>query len=151
MTARVWMLFKSRASLTCFRDFFLPGRAKDLSTPRYKLVKFWQYTLRLLEQAMLLHSAYIFRRRKQLQQFRSIVSAHRRLVLKIFGLVDEWKTNLMSLAVLFHFLCTQHVSDINMSIIRSLRLCCWVTTSVVLILVRCVLRIWCGWVWVVSV
>jgi hypothetical protein len=28
----------------------------------------------------------------------------------------------MSLAILFHFLCTQHVSDINISIIRSLRL-----------------------------
>jgi len=26
-------------------------------------------------------------------------------------------------------LCTQHVSDINISIIRSLRLCCWITTS----------------------
>ena len=58
----------------------------------------------------------------------------------------------MSLAILFHFLCTQHVSDIiNISIIRSLRLCCWITTSVVLFLVRCVLEIWCGWVWVVSV
>ena len=57
----------------------------------------------------------------------------------------------MSLAILFHFLCTQHVSDINTSIIRSLRLCCWITTSVVLFLVRCVLEIWCGWVWVVSV
>jgi len=30
----------------------------------------------------------------------------------------------MSLAILFHFLCTQHVSDINISINRSLRLCC---------------------------
>ena len=26
----------------------------------------------------------------------------------------------MSLAILFHFLCAQHVSDINISIIRSL-------------------------------
>jgi len=38
--------------------------------------------------------------------------------------VEEQKTNLMSLAVLFHFLRAQHVSDINISIIRSLRLCC---------------------------
>jgi len=38
----------------------------------------------------------------------------------------------MSLAILFHFLCTQHVSDINVSIIRSLQLCCWITTLVVL-------------------
>ena len=35
MTARVPMLSKSRASLTCFRTCFLPGPAKDLSAPRY--------------------------------------------------------------------------------------------------------------------
>ena len=35
MTARVPMLSKSRTSLTCFRACFLPGRAKDLSAPRY--------------------------------------------------------------------------------------------------------------------
>jgi len=28
-------------------------------------------------------------------------------------LVEERKTNLMSLAILFHFLCAQRVSDIN--------------------------------------
>jgi len=33
----------------------------------------------------------------------------------------------MSLAILFH-LYAQHVSDINISIIRSLRLCCCVIT-----------------------
>ena len=55
----------------------------------------------------------------------------------------------MSLAILFYFLCAQHVSDINVSIIRSLQLCCWVTTLVVLFLFHCVLDIWCGWVWVV--
>jgi len=41
----------------------------------------------------------------------------------------------MSLAILFHFLYAQHVSDINISIIRSLRLFCWITTLVVLFLV----------------
>ena len=35
MIARVSMLLKSRASLTCFRACFLPGRAKDLSAPGY--------------------------------------------------------------------------------------------------------------------
>ena len=50
----------------------------------------------------------------------------------IIVIVEEWKTNLMSLAILFHFLSAQHVSDFNISIIRSLRLCCWITTSVVL-------------------
>jgi hypothetical protein len=56
----------------------------------------------------------------------------------------------MSLAILFHFLCTQHVSEINISIIRSLRLFCWITTLVVLFLVRCVLEFRCGWAGVVS-
>ena len=32
--ARVSMLLKPRASLTCFQACFLPGRAKDLSAPR---------------------------------------------------------------------------------------------------------------------
>ena len=59
----------------------------------------------------------------------------------IIVIVEEWKTNLMSVSILFHFLCAQHVSDINISIIRSLRLCCWITTSVVLFSVRCVLEI----------
>ena len=57
----------------------------------------------------------------------------------------------MSLAILFHFLCAQHVSDINMSILRSLRLCCGITTSVVLFSVRCVLEIWWDWFWVLLV
>jgi hypothetical protein len=64
---------------------------------------------------------------------------------------EEWKTNLMSLAILFHILYAQHVSDINIAIIRSLRLCCWITTSVVFFSVRCVLQILCGWFWVVLV
>ena len=49
-----------------------------------------------------------------------------------------------------YFLCAQNVSDSNISIIRSLRLC-WFTTSVVLFSVRCVLEFWCGWFWVVFV
>jgi len=66
---------------------------------------------------------------------------------------NSWriKDHLMSLAILFHFLCAQHVSDINISIIKSLRLFCWITTLVVLFLVRCVLEFRCGWVGVVSV
>jgi len=35
MTARVSMLLKSRASLTCYRACFFPGRAKDLSATQY--------------------------------------------------------------------------------------------------------------------
>jgi len=57
----------------------------------------------------------------------------------------------MSLAILFHFLCAQHVSDINIAIIRSLRLFCSITTLVVLFLVRCMLEFRCGWIGVVSV
>ena len=59
----------------------------------------------------------------------------------IIATVDEWKTNLMSLAVLFHLLCAQHVSGINISIFRSSRLCWWITTSVILFSVRCVLEL----------
>ena len=51
----------------------------------------------------------------------------------------------MSLAILFHFLCAQHISDINISIIRNLRLFCWITTLVILFLVGCVLEFRCGW------
>ena len=66
-------------------------------------------------------------------------------------LIEEEKTNLMSFAIIFHFLCAQYVSDINISIIRSLRLFCWITTLVALFLVRCVLEFRCDWVGVVSV
>jgi len=45
MTARVSMLLKSRASLTCFRACFLPGWAKDLSAPRV-MTHFAQATIR---------------------------------------------------------------------------------------------------------
>ena len=44
----------------------------------------------------------------------------------IIAIVEEWKTNLMSLVILFHLLCAQHVSDINISIFRSLRLRWWI-------------------------
>ena len=54
--------------------------------------------------------------------------------------IVERKTNLMSLATLFHLLRAQHVSDINISIFRSLRLCWWIITYVVLFSVRCVLE-----------
>jgi len=56
----------------------------------------------------------------------------------------------MSRAILFRFLCVQHVSDINISIIRSFWLFSWITTLVVLFLVRCVLEFRCGWFGVVS-
>ena len=59
----------------------------------------------------------------------------------IIVIVHEWKTNLMTLAILFHLLCAQQVSDIKISIFRSLRLCWWITTSVVLFSVRCVLEL----------
>ena len=41
-------------------------------------------------------------------------SIRRRLKLVQSLIVEEQKTNLMSLAILFHFLCAQHVSDINL-------------------------------------
>ena len=47
MTARASMLLKSRAFLTCFRACFLPGRAKDLSAPRY-----WMYLNDMFKKAV---------------------------------------------------------------------------------------------------
>ena len=43
MTARISILLKLRASLTCFRACCLPGRAKDLSLPQYICVYFQNY------------------------------------------------------------------------------------------------------------
>ena len=65
--------------------------------------------------------------------------------------VDEWKTNLMSLVILFQLLCAQHVSDINISIFRSLQLCWWIThrSSCSQFVVCC--SFCCGWYLVVFV
>jgi len=52
MTARVSILLKSRASLTCFRDCILPGRAKDLSAPgtRWLEINFqlWLHVIKIM-------------------------------------------------------------------------------------------------------
>jgi len=77
--------------------------------------------------------------------------SHPSLFIPWFLALSLTRTHPHSLAILFHFLCVQHVSDINISIIRSLRLFCWITALVVLFLVRCVLEFRCGWVGVLSV
>ena len=51
------------------------------------------------------------------------------------------------ISLLMYSTCFGH----NISIIRSLRLCCWITTLVVSFFFLRVLGIWWGWVWVVSV
>ena len=51
-----------------------------------------------------------------------VLSSYNIWVRRWYFIVEEWKTNLMSLAILFHFLCAQHVSDINISIIGSFSL-----------------------------
>ena len=50
----------------------------------------------------------------------------------IIVIVEDLKTNLMSLVVFISLIFAQHVSNINMSIFRSLRLRWWLTTSVIL-------------------
>ena len=57
----------------------------------------------------------------------------------------------MSLAILFYLLCAQHVSDINISIFRSLRLCWWITTSVSCSQFVVCWGFCCGWYLVVFV
>ena len=48
-TARVSILLKSRASLTCFRASFLPGRTKDLLAPRWlRTALLWVTTQRVV-------------------------------------------------------------------------------------------------------
>ena len=49
----------------------------------------------------------------------------------IIVIVENKRPTWCYLLFLFHFLCAQHVSDINISIIRSLRLFCWITTLIV--------------------
>ena len=67
--------------------------------------------------------------------------------------VDSWriKDQLDVTCYFISLLLCSTVSDINISIIRSLRLFCWITTLVVLFLVRCVLEFRCVWFGVVSV
>ena len=52
----------------------------------------------------------------------------------------------MSLAILFHFLCAQHVSDINI-----VNILCYCEFEIARTLVRCVLGFQCGCVGVVNV
>jgi len=48
----------------------------------------------------------------------------------IIVIVENKRPTWCHLLFLFNFLCAQYVSDINISIIRSLRLFCWTTTLV---------------------
>ena len=61
--------------------------------------------------------------------------------------IVELKTNLMSLVVFISLIFAQHVSNINMSIFRSLRLWWWITTSVILFSIRCVMGFAAGDAW----
>jgi len=59
----------------------------------------------------------------------------------------------MSLALLFHYLMLKHVLHVNTSILRSLRLICWVISWVVLFwfdVCWCYVVVWLGWCGVVS-
>jgi len=65
----------------------------------------------------------------------------------IIVIVEELKTNLMSIIVFISLIFAQHVSNINMSIFRILRLWWWITTSVILFSYRCVLGFAAGDTW----
>ena len=59
----------------------------------------------------------------------------------------------MSLAFLISIFNAQHVSDVNISILRSLRLICWIISCVVLLWYDacwCYVVVWLGWCGVVS-
>jgi hypothetical protein len=57
------------------------------------------------------------------------------------SVASSWFSSLRHLLYLLYFLDTQHVSGINISIFRSLRLCWWSTTLAVLFLDCCVLEL----------
>ena len=65
-------------------------------------------------------------------------------------LLKNKKPTRCHLLYLLYFLDIQHVSGINMSIFRSMRLCCWTTTLAVLFLDCCVLELGCALAGVVS-
>ena len=69
----------------------------------------------------------------------------------IIAIVEEWKTNLMSLAIYFTYYALNMFRTLIYPSSGACDCCCWITTSVVLFSVRCVLEIWCGWYWVVPV
>ena len=62
-------------------------------------------------------------------------------------IIEELKTNFMSLVVFISLIFAQHVSNNNISIFRSLRLWWWLTTSVILFSFRCVLGVAAGDAW----
>jgi len=68
----------------------------------------------------------------------------------IIVIVENKRPAWCHLLFLFRFLCAQYVSDINISIIKSLRLFFELPHWSVF-LVRCVLVFRCGWIGVVSV
>ena len=58
---------------------------------------------------------------------------------KLSKLLTNGRPTWCHLLFYFTYYALKHVSNINISIFRSLRLCWWITTSVVLFSVRCVL------------
>jgi len=72
MTARVSMLLKSRASLTCFRDCFLPGQAKDFSAPRIRSISILPLLRLGLQNSLFLQGFYsknIFHNSSQISRY----------------------------------------------------------------------------------
>jgi hypothetical protein len=61
-------------------------------------------------------------------------------------IVENKRPTWCHLQFLFHFVCSQHVSDINISIIRILRLFCLITTLVVCSWFDVCWCFRCGWV-----
>jgi len=76
--------------------------------------------------------------------------------LKLFSDINPLNAELNPICHLLVLLGAHHILHVsrirvNISFIRILRLLCWITTFVILFLVRCVLEFRCGWVGVVSV
>ena len=132
-----------------FRQLVRPSSVR--CTKKDILQKFLNQCTRKLLSFKIDGLKYILKYTIQINITREERPANYKIINKTTLIAEERKTNLMSLGNLFHVLCTRHVSDLNISIVRSLRQFCWITTMVVLFLVRCVLEFRCGWVGMVSV
>ena len=126
-------------SLTSIFEYF-----SKICRENSSLIKTWKRRTRTLHEElsafMLIFSWILHRMRNVLDKFVQKNKTH----------FISWgikKPTWCHLLFFFHLIFAQHVSNINMSIFRSLRLCWWITTSVILFSFRCVLGFAADDVW----
>jgi len=91
MTARVSMLLKSRASLTCFRSCFLPGRAKDLPASWYikKLITIYTFVQETQQLRIPKDSMWHIIRSRYYDKWHDMISYDMIYLLNVIGLTPS--------------------------------------------------------------